>query len=178
MGVNNIKLPQDYIIFRDDPEYSMSTRQKEQYEKWSKFLQLGRQNPCWFVEEVFGIELLDYQRYIMMNSWTTPYNVWCCSRSSGKTTMGAIYIMAKTILVPGFKTYILCNSGQQSVEMFTKLEQIATKAIPSFKSLTDVFVNELVKSQANTNGFVHNPASYTCRTYNNSQVFTLNGCFD
>ncbi len=98
--------------------------------------------------------------------------------SSGKTTMGAIYIMAKTILVPGFKTYILCNSGQQSVEMFTKLEQIATKAIPSFKSLTDVFVNELVKSQANTNGFVHNPASYTCRTYNNSQVFTLNGCFD
>ena len=531
MGVNNIKLPQDYIIFRDDPEYSMSTRQKEDYEKWSKFLQLGRQNPCWFVEEVFGIELLDYQRYIMMNSWTTPYNVWCCSRSSGKalaldtkiplpeggyttieklkegdyvigddgkptkilytsevfhghdcyeitfsdgekivadanhiwsvrkkiksrkvkgafaekeltteqlskkykkersdgkfesiyhlkinkpvqystkeqlihpyvlglwlgdgsrntgyitsgkndyiemisliesvgwhvtsiindgcnnkrltigapdgtplitllkqiglinnkdipdnylygdvdqrkellkglmdtdgscsfskkggceftqkskefidkfsqllfslgipngvaqhetkvskdsdkyftsyrcyfyidkqntcfkfkkkkgervpetinvktrrkyireikqvesvptkciyvdneshlflcgekftvthnTTMGAIYIMAKTILVPGFKTYILCNSGQQSVEMFTKLEQIATKAIPSFKSLTDVFVNELVKSQANTNGFVHNPASYTCRTYNNSQVFTLNGCFD
>lgn len=379
MGVNNIKLPQDYIIFRDDPEYSMSTRQKDDYEKWSKFLQLGRQNPCWFVEEVFGIELLDYQRYIMMNSWTTPYNVWCCSRSSGKalaldtkiplpedgyttmgklkegdyvigddgkptkilytsevfhghdcyeitfsdgekivadanhiwsvaadgknkeltteqliksnreyyiglnkpvqysnvdqsidqrkkfisdlfgnnnsifvskdkakkvtqilsslgifnkiiedngkikvikddrnkkriekikqvesvptkciyvdneshlflcgekftvthnTTMGAIYIMAKTILVPGFKTYILCNSGQQSVEMFTKLEQIATKAIPSFKSLTDVFVNELVKSQANTNGFVHNPASYTCRTYNNSQVFTLNGCFD
>ena len=31
-----------------------------------------------------GIEFLDYQKYVFMNSWITPYVVWCMSRASGK----------------------------------------------------------------------------------------------
>lgn len=178
MSIMNIKLPKDYFVFNKDPDYAMSQRALNDWKQISEFIQWGRRNPVLFCEEIFGIEFLDYQKYVFMNTWTTPYNVWCCGRSSGKTTLGAIYLMAKTLLVPNHKSYILCGVGSQSIEMFTKIEQIATNAIPSFKSLTDVFLGELVKSQANTNGFSHDPASHKCGVYNNSQIFTLNGSFD
>ena len=45
-------------------------------------------------------------------------------------------------------------------------------------NLNDVFQSNVVKSQANSSGWVHNPASYTVRTYGGSQCFTLNGAFD
>ena len=68
--------------------------------------------------------------------------------------------------------------GSQSIELFTKMEQFAMKNISSFTNLNDVFQSNVVKSQANSTGWVHNPASYTVRTYGGSQVFTLNGAFD
>lgn len=379
MGFTDLNLASDYILFNKDPEYAMSERQKRDFTAWCKLIEISRQNPCTFIEEVLGVEMLDYQRYIVMNSWNTPYCVWCCSRSSGKalaldtkiplpegryttmgelkegdyvigdngestkilytsevfnghdcyeitfddgekivadanhiwsvvadgknkeltteqliksnreyyiglnkpvqysnvdqsidqrkkfisdlfgnnnsifvskdkvkkvtqilsslgifnkiiedngkikvikddrnkkriekikqvesvptkciyvdneshlflcgekftvthnTTLGAIYIMAKTLLVPNFKTYIISSVGSQSIEMFQKIESIATKSIASFKSLTDVFISELVKNQANTNGFSHNPASHKCTAHNGSQIMTLNSVVD
>lgn len=44
--------------------------------------------------------------------------------------------------------------------------------------LTDVFVNELVKNQANTDGFVRSPMGFTYKLYNGSFVKTLNSNID
>lgn len=120
---------------------------------------------------------MDYQRYIFQMSWNTPYVVWCCSRGSGKSILGSIFIMTKSLLIPFHKSYILCGVGSQSTELFTKIEKFVTRQIPSFAGLTDIYQGELVKSAANTNGFVHNPASYHFALYNGSEVFTLNGNF-
>lgn len=92
--------------------------------------------------------------------------------------LAALFIMAKMLLIPGFKAYILAGVGSQSIELFTKMEQFAMKNIASFTNLNDVFQSNVVKSQANSTGWVHNPASYTVRTYGGSQCFTLNGAFD
>ncbi|SCG87942.1 Uncharacterised protein [uncultured Clostridium sp.] len=92
--------------------------------------------------------------------------------------LGSIFIMTKTLLIPNHTSYILCGVGSQSVELFTKIEKFVMRQIPSFATLTDVYQGEVVKSVANTNGFVHNPASYHFGLYNGSEVFTLNGNFD
>lgn len=92
--------------------------------------------------------------------------------------LGAIFIMCKTVLVPNHTTYILCDVGSQSIEMFSKIEKLTEKAIPSFKTLTDFYMGEIQRSAANTNGFVHNPASYHYETFNGSAVYTLNGNYD
>jgi hypothetical protein len=113
-----------------------------------------------------------------MMSWVTPFNVWCQSRNSGKTTLAAPFIMAKTNLIPNFQTYIMSGVGSQAQEAFLKIEKIAKREIASFTGLTDVFFNETVKSAANTDGFTHNPASFQYRLYNGSLVNSLNGAFD
>ena len=86
-------------------------------------------------------------------SWVTPFNVWCQSRSSGKTTLFAPFIMTKSMLVPNYQTYIISGIGSQAQETFLKIEKIAKKEISSFTGLTDVFYNETVKSSANRDGF-------------------------
>ncbi len=111
-------------------------------------------------------------------SWHTPNVLWCMGRSSGKTTLGSPFIMAKSLLIPNFQTYILAGVGSQSQEMFMKIEKIAKKEIASFTGLTDIFFNELVKSASNTDGFTHNPASFQFKLYNGSIVNSLNGAFD
>lgn len=111
-------------------------------------------------------------------SWVTPFNVWCQSRGSGKTTMLAPFVMAKTNLIPNFQSYIMSGVGSQAQEAFLKIEKIAKKEIASFTGLTDVFYNETVKSAANTDGFTHNPASFQYKLYNGSALNSLNGAFD
>lgn len=175
----NIYLPDDYIPFEYDPaKLKLSSRQLDEFERWTKFVQWGRKNPVLFAEQVFGLEFMDYQRYVFMMSWNTPYVVWCCSRSAGKSILGSIFIMTKSLLIPNHTSYILCGVGSQSVELFTKIEKFVMRQIPSFATLTDVYQGEVVKSAANGNGFVHNPSSYHFSLYNNSEVFTLNGNFD
>lgn len=177
--INNIYLPPNYIPFSySKNEFNLSNRQREEFEEWSKLIQWGRRNPVLFAEHIFGVEFMDYQRYVFMMSWNTPYVVWCCSRGSGKSLLGSIFIMTKTLLIPNHKSYILCGVGSQSIELFSKIEKFVLNQIPSFRTLTDIYQGEIVKNIANTNGFVHNPSSYHFSLYNGSEVFTLNGQFD
>ena len=168
----------EYGIFVRPNLYEMTTKKYREKLDLAEFLQWGRRNPSRFIEEVFNVQLMDYQRYLIDSSWNKPFVVWAMSRNGGKSILAALFIMAKMLLIPGFKAYILAGVGSQSIELFTKMEQFAMKNITSFTNLNDVFQSNVVKSQANSTGWVHNPASYTVRTYGGSQVFTLNGAFD
>lgn len=54
------------------------------------------------------------------------------------------------------------------------MEKIAKKEIASARGLTDVFINELEKNGATSDGFIHNPAGFTTRLFNGSEINTLN----
>lgn len=157
---------------------NLTQRKLDGYLKLAKIIQWGRKNPVGFVERFFGMELLDYQKYVFMESWYKQYVLWCMGRSSGKTTLGSPFIMAKSLLIPNFQAYILAGVGSQSQEMFMKIEKIAKREIASFTGLTDIFYNETVKSASNTDGFTHNPSSFQYKLYNGSIVNSLNGSFD
>lgn len=62
----------------------LSERKLEGYLKLAEIIQWGRKYPVRFVETFFGIELLDYQKYVFMNSWTKPFVLWVMSRNAGK----------------------------------------------------------------------------------------------
>ncbi|WP_226035620.1 terminase [Aquibacillus saliphilus] len=157
---------------------TMSQRKLDGYLKLAKIIQWGRKNPVKFTERFLGVELLDFQKYIFMKSWHTPFVLWCMSRNAGKSTLGSPLIMAKSLLIPNFQAYILAGVGSQSQEMFLKIEKIAKREIASFTGLTDVFYNETVKSASNTDGFTHNPSSFQYKLYNGSAVNSLNGAVD
>ena len=176
--MSSLILPDDYKFFAKPNSYGMTYRQLDDMKKDAEFIQWGRRCPDKFAEYVFGVCFMDYQRYVFLNTWNAQFIVWCITRNGGKSILGGVYLMTRSLLVPNFNAYILCGVGSQSVEMFTKIEKLTFNAIPSFKTLTDVFQGEVVKNQANTNGFTHNPSSYQYHLYNNSAVFTLNGSYD
>lgn len=72
----------DYVIHRSERE--LSERKLETYSKYAEIITWGRKFPVKFCERFFGIEFLDHQKYVFMNSWTTPRVVWCQCRGSGK----------------------------------------------------------------------------------------------
>lgn len=90
------------------------------------------------------------------------------------TTKLAVYTMTRSLLFPFHVTYFLGNTGDQAKEVYKKVEKIAKKEIESFAGCTDIFFNELRKNGVNSDGFVHNPASFTCTLFNGAEINTLN----
>ena len=151
----------------------LSQRKLEEYTKFDKIIRLGRQNPIWFTEQFYGISLMDYQKWVFMESWARPFALWLCSRGAGKTVEAAVFLQAKMVLIPNYKVYVSTNSAAQSIEVFKKIEDLALQRIPSFKTCTDIFLHELDKSGNSETGFIHDPAGHRFRLYNNSELVTL-----
>lgn len=151
----------------------MSPAKYEHYLQLAKIINWGRKYPLRFVEEFLGIDLMDYQKYVFMNSWTTPNCLWCMGRGSGKSTLVAPFVMTKSILIPNWQCYIMASTAEQARETFDKIEKISKNQIASFRNLKDMFANEVVKSAANQDGFTHNPSSHQCALYNGSRINSL-----
>lgn len=153
----------------------LSTRKLELYQKNAEIIAFYRRNPCIACEDLLGIKLLDAQKYILNETWNAQYSVWACSRNFGKSFLGSIIMILKWLLFEGQEIYIIGSVGSQSISAFKKIEDIAMQRVQSSKSLKDIFAFETVKSSACKTGFVHNPASHTVKSYNDSLIATLNG---
>jgi len=151
----------------------LSQRKLKAYDDMCNIINWGRKHPIKFAEHFFGLSLIDYQKLAMMETWAVPYALWLECRGAGKDILAAVYFQTKMLLIPNYMLYISSNSAAQSAESFQKLESIALKRIPSFKDATDVFANEIDKGANSETGFLHNPAGYKFRLYNNSQMVTL-----
>lgn len=171
---SRILLPDDYQIYVKPTERDISQRKLEGYKKLAEIKQWGLRHPTRFLSEFVGVDLLDSQEYTFMMSWTRPYVLWLESRNAGKTTKLALYAMLRGLLHNNYRIYICSGTADQSQETFRKIEDIALKNIESMTGLTDVFRNEVEVSQANSNGFIHNPMGFTYKLYNGSFVKTLN----
>ena len=127
-----------------------------------------------FTERIFGISLLDYQKYIVDMTWRSQFAIWLICRNGAKTTDGAIYTMLRSVLLPFHTTYFISNVGAQAKETFMKMEQIAKNQVESFAGTTDVFLNEVEISNLATDGFSHGQSGFSVSLFNNSKIFTLN----
>ncbi|MEG2380703.1 MAG: hypothetical protein RSB38_03280 [Oscillospiraceae bacterium] len=81
--------------------------------------------------------------------------------------------MTKMLLIPNYKVFISTNSSQQSIEVFRKIEDLTFKRIPSFKTLTDIFADEVYKGSNSDTGFLHNPSGHKFSLLNDSCLETL-----
>lgn len=96
---------------------ALSAKKIREYTRFCKFIQWGRKNPVDFASLVFGIDLLDLQKYAIINSWNKSFVLWLECRNAGKTTKIAIYVMLRSLLIPYHTTYLLGKVGEQSKEI-------------------------------------------------------------
>ncbi len=156
----------------------LSSRKVDLYSANSKFIKFLRRNPVIACEELLGIKLLDAQKYMLQESWNRPMVLWACSRNAGKSFLGAIIIILKAVLYENQSIYIAAPVGEQSKELFTKIEEIVLrlgKTASSIDSLKDIVMNEAVKSPACKTGFSHAQSGFNVGFYNGSEIFSLNG---
>ena len=78
----------EFIIPLTDKEFSQ--KKLEEYANWQKIVQCGRQNPIWFLNYAFGAELVDFQKWVYMNSWYRPFCIWLECRGGGKTVKASL----------------------------------------------------------------------------------------
>lgn len=136
-----------------------------------------RRNPCIACEDLLGVQLLDSQKWILMNSWNAQFNCWACSRNFGKSFLIAIMAILKAILYENQNIYIVSSVGAQAKETFIKIQEIILRegrTAESIGSLKEYVANETTKNPTNKDGFKHNPESYSVSFYNGSSIFTLN----
>ncbi len=92
--------------------------------------------------------------------------------------LSAPFIMAKSMLFPSHKTYLLASTASQSQETFKKIEKTAKKEITSITGGTDIFAMELVRSNSQSDGFTHKDGRYSCELFNGSEITSLSGAYD
>lgn len=152
----------------------LAQRQINEYELYTRIIQEGRKNPVWFVEEMFGIKLFDSQKILFMNSWQARYVVWIIHRGFGKTSIASIYDACRLVLIPNYKIFVSCNSASQSADYFRSLEEIFKHVNPTFSSVTEMFLGELVTTPTNKDGFSHDMTRGNSFTlWNDSELRTL-----
>lgn len=176
--MSDIWMPKNYSVFVKPTEYSMSQRKLENLKKIAEIKAYYQRNPIKFMSDIIGAELFDAQAYCIQRSWTTPYTLWVCSRGYGKSSIVDLILMTKSMLYNNFWSYIASGSGDQAIQTFKTLENIANRNIESMTGLTGVFKQEIEIRNASGDGFVHNPSGHFFTLYNNSQVKTLNSNID
>ena len=163
-------------IYNNLTQNKITQRRKESVEKYVRLILWGRKHPVAFIEKVFKIKLMDFQAYAIEGTWAATSAVWLMCRNSGKSFIGAIYLMTRALLFPQMKIRILASVSRQSQETFTKLEDIAKKNISSLIGSTDVFINEMIKSKADSDGFTHdNNKGWSLELFNGSVIATVKG---
>lgn len=150
----------------------LSLQKQKSYAHFSDIIQWGRRNPILFAEHMFGIKLMDYQKWVFMETWTKPYAIWLMCRAAGKTALMAVYLMTRMLLIPNYHVFVAGNSGAQACTSFMKLESIAMGREPSFKDVTDVFEHE-VRLGKNNDRFKHAQGEYSFSLYNESSFASL-----
>ena len=160
-------------IFMPPTGLELSQKKLDEYQKWANIANWGRKNPVKFAEEIFGTQMIDFQRYIFQESWWRPFCLWLCCRGTGKDTTGSVMYMTKLLLIPNYHLHISCNAYAQSVDTLNKMRDIAYKRIPTFASLTDIFAREVDKTGSNSDtGFIQSPPAHF-RLFNNSSCQAL-----
>lgn len=162
----------DYITLPSDRQ--INERKLEGWYKYNKVRKWGLRNPTAFQREFMKIELLDLQEYVFRMTWTARYAAWLMCRNAGKTTEGALYTMTRSLLIPKHNTYFLGKTGEQSKEVFQKIEKIAKQRIESFVGSTEFFLGEVIVAGPNSDGFSHDPSSFSTELFNGATINTLN----
>ena len=114
-----------------------------------------------------------------MNSWQARYVVWIIHRGFGKTSIASIYDACRLVLIPNYKIFVSCNSASQSADYFRSLEEIFKHINPTFSSVTEMFLGELVTTPTNKDGFSHDMTRGNSFTlWNDSELRTLSTNLD
>jgi hypothetical protein len=165
-------------VYSNQADNGLDKTDYEIYAPYIMMIQWGRSHPVAFIEKVFDIRLLDFQKWVIEMTWSKRYAVWLMTRNGGKSFLVGIFIAARSLLFPNQQIQILSKTSRQANETFTQLEKFAKHQYDSIVSNNEVYWNEL-DIKANGDGFAHEMKNgYSCTVLNGSTVHAVAGTVD
>lgn len=163
-------------VYHNKISNNVTLRDYESMKRYIDLIQWGRKNPVAFIEKIFGITLMDYQKWLISESWTREYVVWACSRNAGKSFLIGCFIEARSLLFPKLQTQIISENWVVANDTFRKMEDIATNNIKTIVNNNTVFIDELKKTKSDSDGFTHDyKAGNKCELCNGSKINAIAG---
>lgn len=163
-------------VYGNMTDNNLTIRDQDAMEKYVRLIQWGRKNPVQFIEKVLQIPLLDYQKWLIANTWSRRVGVWVCSRNAGKSFLVGIFMQTRAILFPKSKINIIGAVGRQSSESFVTMENIIKNNVKSLIRQNTVVFDEVAKSKADTDGFTHDQKKGDSVTFlNGSNILAVVG---
>lgn len=169
----------DYGIFVKPINYPMSNKKLEGLLAISEMQRYFQCNPIKWIDLMYNIEMLDLQALMIMSAWDCQNVLVDASRGIGKSTTIDLMTMAKESLFCNYWCYIASGTGSQAEETFMTLEKLANDNIDEFMGSTGrLFKDEVVRPNANGDGFSHGTNGFHFDVYNGSFTTTLNSNVD
>lgn len=166
-------------IFVRQGTYAMSSRKLNSLINIARIQKYYQCNPVKFIEDFFGIVLLDAQAWVIQQSWNCSHVLLLCTRGFGKSTIIDLMLMAKDMLFCNYWSYICSGSGAQAQQTFLTLERLANNGIDTMVGSTgEVFKAEVEIKNAAGDGFSHSSDGFKYNLYNGSMTMTLNSNID
>ena len=163
-------------VYGNMTDNNLTIRDQDSMERYVKLIQWGRRNPVQFIEKILQIPLLDYQKWLIANTWSRRVAVWVCSRNAGKSFLLGLITQLRAILFPKSKINIIGAVGRQSSESFATMENIIKNNVKSLVRQNTVVFDEVAKSKADTDGFTHDPKKGDSVTFlNGSNILAVVG---
>lgn len=163
-------------VYSRQPENNVTVRDYESMKKYIKLIQWGRKHPVQFIEQIMQIPLMDYQKWLISCTWNSEYAVWVCSRNSGKSFLANVLIQARALLFPKLQIHILSAVSRNALETFTTGENIIKNNVKSLIRSNTVVFDELEKTKADSDGFLHDiKKGYRYAIMNGSSVTAVVG---
>ena len=163
-------------VYGNMTDNGITLRDEESLRKYVSLIQWGRRNPVQFIEKIFQVPLMDYQKWLLSMSWNREYVVWVCSRNAGKSFLVGLFSQARALLYPKSKIHIMSSGSRQANETFETMENIAKHAVKTLISDNTVFWDEVAKSKSDSDGFTHdNKKGNRCDLSNHSFIQAVTG---
>lgn len=124
----------------------MTSELRERYKRWIKYF---RQNPEEFVEQILGITLLDYQKFILHNAMLSDSSFLLQCRGSAKSFITGLMAVCQCLLYPGSK--VVCSASveaQASLLITSKIEDELFRLSPYLRELKRNNLVEFCRSEA------------------------------
>lgn len=144
-------------VYQNLSDNHLTMKDQELLDRYVELIQWGRENPVRFIEDVLGIPLLDYQRWLVSMTWTAQYAAWACSRNAGKSFLVGTFAQARALLFPKSQIHIMSSVAKQASQTFSTMENIIKRNIPSLKTHNTVCLDEIIKNRGDSDGFSHDP---------------------
>ena len=163
-------------VYKQKTNNQITLRDYLAMKKYIRLIQWGRKNPVQFIELVFGVTLMDYQKWLVGSSWTREYVIWACTRNAGKSFLVGLFVQARSLLFPNLQTQIISENWVTANDTFKKMEDIATNNIRTIINTNTVFIDELYKTKSDSDGFTHDfKAGNKCELNNGSKINAIAG---
>ena len=122
--IDRDKFTKTYIADAQGNNFNKTTENMTKSEKlmngvgvWTAY---WRKRPDRFAEDVYGIRLKNFQKFLLCLMMRDVYTMFLASRGLGKTFLTALYCIIRCILYPGTKIVVAAGQKSQSMKIVTE----------------------------------------------------------